>query len=198
MMLIMQDLQTGAANMIDFLVRLVPLAGIVIAAMGLNTWRRQIKGTDKYKVASDLLLETYRVGEGIGVVRSSFIQYVPAQNEADTREMNEFVGYVEAMDKRWKQVLDPLVQLSLMSLKAEVHLGKELKQAVDGLMRLVRELQVTYESYLDCKRPGSGVTESDFDREARKILWSKPTGDTFSERVNESIGKIELQARKYL
>lgn len=185
-------------DILDFVVKLVPIAGIVVAAMGLNTWRRQIKGTDKYKVASELLLEVYRVREGIGVVRSAFIQFTPKQDQSASKEMNEFFGFVEVMERRWKEVIEPVVQLSLLSLKAEVHLKKEIKQEVDALMRMVRELQVTYEQYVDVKRPGSGFTADDFDMEARKVLWAKPTGDTFNEKVLTQVKKIEDQTRQYL
>jgi len=178
---------------------LIPVAGVLIAWQGLNTWRRQIKGTDKYKVASELLLEVYRVREGIGVVRTRLVQFRPTDDKNVSKEMNEFYGYVEAMERRWKDLLEPVAQLSLLALKAEVHLSKVIKEKVDELMRLVRELQVTYEQYLDVKRPGSGFKEpDDFDRDARKVLWAKPTNDNFKERVLATIKEIEDRTRKYL
>jgi hypothetical protein len=187
------------SHLIDFAIKLVPIAGIVVAAIGLNTWRRQIKGTDKYKVASELLLETYRVREGIGVVRSAFVSFRPTDDKTVSKEMNEFYGYVETMERRWKEVTEPVVQLSLLALKAEVHLGKDIKEAVDELMKLVRELQVTYEQYLDVKRPGSGFDgEQDFDKAARKVLWAKPTDDDFKDRLLAAVEKIEDLTRKYL
>lgn len=186
-------------EVLDFAVKLVPLAGLVIAWLGLTTWRRQIKGTDKYKVASELLLEVYKVREGIGVVRSALVQFRPTDDKKVSKEMNEFYGYVETMERRWKEVTEPVVQLSLLSLKAEVHLSKDIKNEVDELMKLVRELQVTYEQYLDVRRPNSGFTEpDDFDRDARKVLWAKPTGDDFKARLLASIKKIENLTRKYL
>lgn len=186
-------------DLIDLLVRLAPLAALVIAAMGLTTWRRQIKGTDKYKVASELMLETYRVREGIGVVRSALVQFRPTDDKSVSKEMNEFFGYVETMERRWKEVTEPVVQLSLIALKAEVHLSKEIKKEVDELMRLVRELQVTYEQYLDVKRPNSGFSlDSDFDKEARAVLWAKPTGDDFKKRLLAQVEKIENLTRKFL
>lgn len=135
-------------GVIDFIVKVVPLIAVSVAIFGLNTWRRQIKGTDKYKVASDLLLEVYRVREGIGVVRSSFVEFRPTEDETVSKEMNEFFGYVETMERRWKEVSEPVVQLSLLALKAEVHLSKDIKKEIDELMKLVRELRVTYEQYL--------------------------------------------------
>jgi hypothetical protein len=185
-------------EILDFLIKLVPLVGIVIAWKGLSTWRRQIKGTDKYKVASELLLEVYKVREGIGVVRTSLVQFSPVDDKNASKEMNEFLGYVETMERRWKQVTEPVIQLSLLALKAEVHLGKDIKSAVDELMRMVVELQVTYEQYIDVRRPDSGFTAADFDKEARKVLWSKPTGDTFKEGLLASVEKIEGLASKYL
>lgn len=183
---------------LDVLVKLAPLAGLVIAGMGLNTWQRQIKGTDKYKVASELLVAVYEVREGVGVVRSSFVQFRPTDDKTVSKEMNEFFGYVETMERRWKEVIEPVVQLSLLALKAEAHIGKEIKSEVDVLMKLIRELQVTYEQYIDVKRPDSGFTADDFDAEARKVLWAKPTDDDFKERLIASITKIESLTSKYL
>lgn len=103
------------------------------------------------------------------------------------------------MERRWKEVTEPVAQISLLSLKAEVHLSKDIKNEVDELMKLVRELQVTYEQYLDVKRPDSGFTEpDDFDRGAPKVLWAKPTGDDFKERLLASIKKTKDLTRKYL
>ena len=184
---------------LDFLIKLVPIFGVAIAYIGLNTWRRQIKGTDKYKVASELLLEVYNVREGIDVVRTPLVQFRPAEDESVSEEMNEFYGYIEAMERRWKEVREPVSKLSLLSLKAEVHLTKEIKAKVDELMKLVRELQVTYEQYVDVRRPDSGFNLSeDFDKEARKVLWAKPTNDDFRKRVSDAIIDIESLTRKYL
>lgn len=186
-------------DFIDFAVKIVPVAGIAIAWLGLSTWRRQIKGTDKYKVASELLLEVYRVREGIGVVRTPLVQFRPTDDKDVSKEMNEFYGYVESMERRWKEVTEPVAQLSLLALKAEVHLSKDIKKGVDELMRLVRELQVTYEQYLDVRRPDTGFSEpEDFDREARKVLWAKPTDDDYKERLLAQVKKIEDLTRKFL
>lgn len=183
----------------DIVAILLPIAGVWIAWQGLDTWRRQIKGTDKYKVASELLLEVYRVREGIGIVRTPLIQFRPTDDKNVSKEMNEFYGYVEATERRWKELLEPVAQLSLLALKAEVHLSKDIKDKVDELMKHVRELQVTYEQYLDVKRPNSGFKEpDDFDRDARKVLWAKPTDDDFKDKVLASIKDIEDLTRKYL
>lgn len=194
----MSHLVSAANDVINFIVRIVPVAGIVIAWMGLSAWRRQIKGTDKYKVASDLLTEVYRVREAVQVIRSSFIQYVPKNDKAATKEMNNFLGYVEALDRRWKEVTEPLANLSLLSLKAEVHLGKSMKSEVDELMQLIKELRVTYETFLDVIRPGSGFEGDPFEQEARKTLFAKPTNDTFSDKLKNCISKIEKRARKHI
>jgi hypothetical protein len=78
-------------------------------------------------------------------------------------------------------------------------LDNKLSGFLGVLMKLVRELQVTYEQYLDVRRPDSGFTEpDDFDRDARKVLWAKPTGDDLRKRLLASIKKIEDLTRKYL
>lgn len=183
-------------DLVDFLVKLTPITAVVVAWMGLNTWKRQIKGTDKYRVASELLLAVYRVREGMKVMRSPFLEYSPVkENDGDNEEMANFNGYIAAMDKRWKHVSEPVVELSLLTLKAEVHLDKKIKQQVDALMKKVRELQVMYESYIDHKRPGS---DFEFEVEWRKVLWAKPTGDNFNDEVEKIIARIEGLVRAYL
>jgi hypothetical protein len=42
---------------INLVVTLVPVAGLAIAWVGLDTWRRQIKGTDKYKVDCQIVID---------------------------------------------------------------------------------------------------------------------------------------------
>jgi len=186
-------------DIIEYGAKLIPIAGLVIAWLGLDTWRRQIKGTDKYKVASELLTAVYKLREGIGVFRSPFVEFQPTDDKTSSKEMNEFYGYLETMDRRWKEVSEPLTQLSLLSLKAEVHLSKDTKDKVDVLFKLVRELQVTYEQYITVKNPESGFTEpNDFGPEERKILWAKPTGDDFKKRLLDCIEQIEGIATAYI
>jgi hypothetical protein len=194
----MENFWSAVNGFIDFIIKLTPLIGLLIAYLGLSTWRRQIKGTDRYKVASELLLEVYRVREAIKMVRSPFVEFAPAQDETASEEMNAFLGYAKTMDERWKQLTEPVVQLSLVSLKAEVHLGRDIKHEVDELMKLVRHLQIIYESYLDYKRPGSGFGPEDFTQDDRKVLWAKPSGDKFDEDVQTSVAKIEGLVRGYL
>jgi len=182
-------------DVINFLVKLVPIAALIVAWMGLSTWKRQIKGTDKYRVASDLLLEIYRLREGIKAVRSSFVEYSPVHKEGESKEMADFNGYVETMDRRWKSVSEPIAEVSLLKLKSEVYLDKNIKGHIDELMKKVRELQVTLEMYLDHRRPGSDL---EFDREGRKILWAKPTDDKFNDDVEKIIAQIENSVRGYL
>ncbi len=85
--------------------------------------------------------------------------------------------------------------MSLLALKAEVHLGKELKTQADELNKLVRKLQVTYDSYIDSRKPDSGF---ELDRKDRKVLWSKPTDDTYDQEVIDLVSKIEYLSRRYL
>lgn len=186
-------------DVLDIVVRLVPIAGIIIAWLGLSTWRRQIKGTDKYRVASDLLLEVYKVREGISIVRSPLVRFRPTENDSASREMNEYYGYVETMERRWKEVSEPVAQMSLLSLKAEAHISKDIKKAVDELLKLVRELHVTLEQYIEVSRPDSGFSlTEDFDNEGRAVLWAKPTGDNFKKRVLSSVSKIEVLTSKHI
>jgi hypothetical protein len=189
------ELGTAVAKFTSFL---VPIIAIVIAWLGLNTWNRQTKGTDKYKVASETLLQTYRVREEIQTFRSPLIQYVPSNDKNESQEMNNYIGYVEALEKRWKQLLEPTAQLSLSSLKAEVHLGKEVKQAVDSLMRLVRELQIAFEMHIDMRRPNSGIKDDPFYRENSRTLWARPDDDKFQPKVLSAIFEIEKLTRPYL
>lgn len=165
--------------------------------MGLSTWKRQIKGTDKYKVASELLLEIYRVREGVQVVRSPLVEYSLSE-DGEGEDMKNYLGYVEALDKRWRQLLEPTAQLSLASLKAEVHLGKDVKKAADELLKAVRELQVAFEMHLQMRQPGSGFEDDEFNKENSKTLWAKPTEDLFMERVKNSIKNIERLTRDHL
>jgi DNA repair exonuclease SbcCD ATPase subunit len=194
----MEDFFNALNEVIKFCISIVPLIGVAIAWLGLNTWRRQIKGTDEYKVASELLTEVYRVREAVQVVRSSFIQYVPKEDSNETMEMNNFLGYVEALDRRWKEVTDPAANLSLLSLKAEVHLGESVKKEVDELIAHLTELRSTYETFLDVIRPGSGFEGDPFEQEARKTLFSKPKNDEFKNRLQATVEKIEKLVRKHI
>jgi hypothetical protein len=112
--------------------------------------------------------------------------------------MNEFLGRIATLDARWQELADPVAKLSLLSLKAEVHLGKNVKEATEDLLRLVRELQITYEQYVDVTRPEEGFGPEDFDEDARKVLWSKPTGDTFYENVEKAVKHIDDLTRRHL
>lgn|ERR1043166_1488299 len=84
----------------NIVLALCGVATVTIAALGLRTWRRQLKGTSEYTKAKEVLKAVYKVGRAFRHIRSASIyEYEYPEEMRDSfglkkRSMQELLTFI--------------------------------------------------------------------------------------------------------
>ncbi len=164
-------------------IALATASGVIVARMGLNTWKEQLKGTTEYDLARRLLLQLYKVRDAIGYVRNPFLLVSEAGEPKDTVPWE-----VAAYENRWKGVREGMIELEAIALECEVIWGKEVIQLKEKLTKQVISLNQAVGAYI---RAASDIRfQKDFER-LENILYARGEDDEFDKILTSVINEIE-------
>ena len=76
-----QELQAYVTLIKDIITGLSALTAAIIAVLGLQAWKKQLKGKTEYEIAQKLLKAVYKVREAFSGVRSMLMD-IPEQRQA--------------------------------------------------------------------------------------------------------------------
>ena len=149
--------QEGLSLFREILLLAATIGGVIVAGMGLNTWKKQLKGAAEWELARELLRSLYEVRDAIEGLRSRLITggEMVAASERSTPEgargysdtdRNRTEG--EAFRLRWRRATDARSGLDAAILEAEVLWGQEAVVSFTGLGHIYIELASRLETYL--------------------------------------------------
>jgi hypothetical protein len=196
------SIASTVATVKDAIAALAAAAAIVVAFMGLNTWKRQLHGNTKYDLARRLLRATYRLREAIRYVRTPMISVgeIAAARKAtglpDEPEPGEETGKNDEVtyQARWQKIYDARVEFDAEMLEAEVLLSPIIKTKADALRMCVGELHGNLYRWLGKHE----LLEGDF-KKVRGIVYDLADYDSeFSDKVNAAISAIEIVVKPHL
>lgn len=128
----------------------------VIAIVGLQTWKKQLRGKTEYELARRLLRAVYKTRDAIKLVRNPFAsasEIAASVNEAgidlDPQEpdyFNKSQGYL--YERRWKKIQEAVAELDVEAFEAEVIWDKDVRDVLIPLRQQVGELHSCVELYL--------------------------------------------------
>ena len=96
----------------DVAIAAAALVGAAVAVSGLNTWKRQLKGTAEFEAARRLMKGALRVRSKLQAVRSPF-------HPVEQGEHGAFEGMKKAFEQRIQAVSEAWVELDTDLLDAE-------------------------------------------------------------------------------
>jgi hypothetical protein len=167
------------------IVALATGVGVVIAAIGLSTWKKQLQGTAEYELAKRLLLSVYKVREAVAYVRQPFLSVAEA-GEVKEGEKWEVVAYT----RRWKKVQDAMSEFQDIALESEVVWGgKDIIRLQNSLMDKVRTLLHAVDSYI--RSVQDPAFKDDYTREQRDTLYSMGANDSYGPQFTNVIKDFE-------
>lgn len=179
----------------DVITGFFTLVGLIIAGMGLATWKKQIKGTKNFEVSYNLHFSVLKLRNAIKHVRNPAIfpseteraiQY--SKNKYPEKSQEEIeskkVSYVYEM--RWEKISEAYTEIESHLLSAELLWGKEILDLVRQLNKKVTELNINLQQYFnpdlrtkdyneihdivyDQSNPQTG-TEDDFSKEISLMI----------------------------
>jgi hypothetical protein len=135
----------------DVLTVLFTLTGLVIAGLGLATWKKQIKGSKEFEASHNLHFAMLKLREAIKHVRNpaiwpsesqravKFIKEKNPEKSDDELKKNEH-AYVYEM--RWQKITDAYTEAESHLLAAEALWGHEIMDLTKPLNKKVRELNI--------------------------------------------------------
>lgn len=170
-------------NIINSAIALATLIGVIIAAFGLSTWRKQLKGTYDYELAKKTLFSVYKLRDALKYVRQPFLS-VGEASEDDGNIPWEQSAYIN----RWKEVREALVMLETNSLECEVVWGKGVPDARKSINPLIGQLNHAMIMYF------RSLTDKKWQDDFQKLentLYEKNEFDKYNEELKKRIKEFE-------
>jgi hypothetical protein len=176
------------------------------AALGLRTWREQLRGGAEYELARRLLRAALKVRDEIDVVRGRFIfagevevavKHSGSELPANPHERSQR-EYELVVHQRWKRLVGATSEFEAELSEAEVLWGAALQAEGQALRDIVVKLLNALEEHLEVTRDRVNPLP-DPPEEAKKrkaIIWrsvGKTSEDEFRREVVAAIGQIEAK-----
>ena len=177
----------------------------VVAAKGVSSWLRELRGNAEFDSALALMRATYGLWEAIASCRAPWIsaaEFPPGYSP--TRETAEARGkaYAHVFRERWSAVSVALSEFDARALEAEAIWGKEVPRTVDELRKNVRTLYAAIQSYVD-NAYGSGLDfdhDKEFGQRIQREVFApvSATDNELSQQIAASVKSIETFAAPHL
>ena len=112
----------------DILVGLSAVGAAVFAYLGLNAWRKELKGKSEYQLAKDILKSVYKAREAFKHVRHIMIfQYEYPEDmlgpHGYLKPEHDYEGTAHVYETRWKVMDEAFKELEEYHLLAQVEWG---------------------------------------------------------------------------
>lgn len=181
----------------DITTLLITAAGLLIASIGLYTWKKQIKGTKEFETFYTIHYSVLKLRDAIKHVRNPAIwneEFAKASEwytkkypeRSGTSEIEEnSAAYVYEM--RWDEITKASTEVESHLLAAEVLWGDEITNTFKPLKKSVSILNISLLQYL---KPEFRTRSSEALREIVYDSSSEDKKDKFSQEVDDSVGQI--------
>jgi hypothetical protein len=205
-----QTIQASATLVKDIVTGISAAIAAAVAVLGLQAWRKQLKGKTEYELAQRLLRAVYKLRDAIAWVRNP-IQHAgeitqafkEANIEGDPnldRKIHENPQGV-VIDHRWKMVQETQAELQSISLEAETLWGQDIKEKLIFLNQCVVILFSNLQlHFLHLERPPRNY-DPDAEEKIEHIIYGgfdDPDENSFSSKINKSVSQIEDFLRPHL
>jgi len=192
----------------DIVIIATGVVASIVAIIGLNTWRKQIRGTSEYELAKKILKQIYQFRQAIEFVRfplfSTEETELSEENYSATRNKREerFGKLSNAYQSRYAKVNEARVAIEATLLEVEVLWGKHLLPKIRKLYELDGELYGTIMEHLETVV--SDAVQSRQTTEDRKRIFDtiisrrNKEKDEYYQRLQSAIDDIAKEIKPHL
>jgi hypothetical protein len=181
----------------------------IVAVLGLQAWKKQLKGRVEYELARRVLRAAFNVRDAIRLVRNPFQtggEIDNAVKEAGIdldpksplfRAKSESAVY----QRRFKKLDLAISELEIELLEAEVSWGPEIKTRVRPLRECIGKLVSKIYLRIDNLENPQEKSDSNERKEIRDVIYLQSEDaakDTFASEVNIAVDRISQFLRPYL
>jgi len=200
----------------DDWIRLAPDAVTAVAALlggtgaiiGVNTWKKQLRGQHAYDVARKTYLALLQVRETLDALRSPF--FLPDEvwtamkedesSRSDPEEPREVDVSLSAYRHRWNAVVVPMQTLDMLVLEAEIVISPTIREVFGDLRKVVATVKVAMDHTMDRqkKKKNDATPLSDLDLRQYEILHVRGRNDPITKELEAVIAKFATLLRPHL
>ncbi len=214
----MELLKSAASVALEAVPAVLAAIGLLIAWLGLRTWRRQLEGHAEYDLARRVLRTTFHIRDEVAAVRAAHMTgqekfiAVMETGEGDVKMVQTPLGYGVAMYARIRRLQDHYNDLAVVGIEAEVLWNEEIRDSIANLRSLCSELAKASQQHVEDYRIEAKAEEDKKDRATRRALVKEhalnrriaisttpQTGeDEFGMKVQAAVTDIQESMKRYL
>jgi hypothetical protein len=186
----------------DIVTGLSALTAAIIAIVGLQAWKKQLRGKTEYELAQKYLRAVYKIREAFAWVRNPY-QSRSEIAQAMTEAKFEGISFsdpsfpvkstIAVYQKRFQKVTEAFLDLEAIMLEAETLWGEDVREHIKSLQKHSSKLFYVVQTYIsDMERNAPYNAEKDKERMATMYAITDGSAEnTFGNEVKETIKKIE-------
>lgn len=170
--------------------------GLIIAGMGLATWKKQIKGTKEFETAYNLHYSVLKLRDAIKHVRNPMI-WPSESNKALQHSKTKYPeksaedmgknSYAHVYEMRWEEIVNASTEMESHLLAAEVLWGPEILNLIKSLNKKIIELNINLKQNFEPE-----LRTKDFMK-IHNVIYDQSgenEEDAFSKEVSKAIQNI--------
>jgi hypothetical protein len=197
----------------DSILALAAITASVVALIGINTWRKELRGKVEYDIARRLLRSIYKICEDISIVRQPMVTTQEAvsalmaegKEPKDSFEALGKEGMLAVYDRRWKYVSDDLSELREEYMEAKAIWGERATIAVKPFLKSVSMLRFYVGEHLGNiqREEDNYADEKEFKKQIRDAIMSIDEEDKepvtkYGKELKLSLSCVESFLKPYL
>jgi hypothetical protein len=180
----MDTLQSYVTLIKDILTGLAAAVAAYVGFIGLQTWKKQLRGKTEYELAQRLLRATYQFREALTFARSP----IP-------REISKAATLYEKVvrEKRQPTVREASIELEAIFLEAEIIWGPVVQQYKTPLLHCADTLLSAIERHFALRQhPEIKIPDAEMKRISDIIRYlPNDSANFFSREIKEAVRNIE-------
>jgi hypothetical protein len=147
------------------------LATAVIALIALLTWRRNLRGTAKFRVAHKVLEEARLLRYFFYDARSPWVdrgEFPPGTGDIPNNQRHDALNarvFAHAYNRRYKMVRRQILVVARLRARAGAVFGDELANKMEELVRVAGRLHTYFQEYVVMIREGREVLATRVDQD---------------------------------
>jgi len=154
------------------------LGGVIIAALGLRTWRQELHGRADFELARRIMRGVYELRNQIRQMRNIFSP--------------------EVLDTQYERLNNKASELDAALLEAEVLWGKTLQPQKDSLKECLVTLRLALRRHFRSQNEKRELTSEQYKETDGVLYGDNDENDQFGNSVEHAVGEFEDAIRPYL
>jgi hypothetical protein len=178
------------------------MTGAVVAILGLSTWRAQLHGQVRYRLARRVLTATFAYRDTVRSARfPGSILDVETVDPDGRMPYQERLRHAQQRDykERWDRISRARSVIEAALIEAEAVWGKSCRAPFEALWGLENKLYGAFLEQIDLSDPNNNETASREEREQiRRTIYRHTKNDPIDPRLDQAINAVEERFAPYL